>query len=122
MDISEPNRVFIDPVFAFSAAVKLAGNRNFIRINRQIPALVSDGQRNLGKSHRAAQLGSAENHIFHLVAPQRFGGLFSQHPADCIRNIALSAAVGAYYRCQPFSEFQFYTIRKGLESVDLQIF
>ena len=83
---------------------------------------IVQNERDLGKADRSAFDRAAENDILHFCTAQAAGGLLAEHPADCVGNIGLAAAVRADDRCQTAEKLYFGFIRKGLEALKLQAF
>ena len=75
-----------------------------------------------GRGERPSLFCAVEDDVFHLGAAQCARALFAQHPAYGIGNIALAAAVGADDRGHPRRQLQGYLIRKGFESLDVNLF
>ena len=79
-----------------------------------------DGNRS--KPQRFTVLCSGKNHILHIAAPQLFGALLSQNPADSIRHIAFSAAIWSDDAGDPIMKFKCDFICKGFESLYFNTF
>ena len=117
VDVLETDRILVDPIFTFSAAVKLPGDDDFITVHLDTAVGVVDGQRNPGQALGLSGLGAAKNNIFHFGAPQGFAGLFAKHPFDSVADVAFTAAIGTDDGGNPVIEGQFGSIRKGFESL-----
>ena len=83
---------------------------------------IVQNERHLGKADRSALLGTAEDDVFHLGAAQAAGRLFTQHPADGVRDVGLAAAVGANDGGQSTGEANLGAVGKGFESLKDQTF
>ena len=71
----------------------------------------------IGKSLGLSRLRTGEDHILHGGTSELFYLLFTEHPADCIGNIALSASVRANDAGNSVVEFKYDLISKGFESL-----
>ena len=60
--------------------------------------------------------------ILHIAATKTLCTLLTENPADSIGNITLSASIGAYDGGYTLTEFQFYFICKGFESMHFYAF
>ena len=70
----------------------------------------------------AAFLGTVEDNILHLGTAQRFGALFTQYPADSVRNIRFSASIRAHDAGDTVLKAELDLIGKGFEAVDDEFF
>ena len=87
VDVLEPGGLFVDIVFAITAAIIAAGDHHLVGIIGKRPIGVVQNQGCLGKSHGTSLLGSAEDDILHLGTPEGFGALLAQNPQNGIGNI-----------------------------------
>ena len=88
--------IFIDGVFAVTAAKNAAGNAYFIKIKAEAMVAVVEKTSVTSATPKGLRLPlPGKNNIFHFAAAQIFGALLAQYPADRIRNVALAAAVGS---------------------------
>ena len=108
----------VDAVLTVTTAVQLSGNTDYSTIGiSQFAGLVVDLQRNCRKAHCFPGLCAGENNVLHLVATERLGRLFPQHPAHRIADVALAAAVGSHYGGQTLVKVQLDLIGKGLKAL-----
>ena len=83
---------------------------------------VVQGNGHIGESQGLSGLCPGKNNILHVSAPELFGALFSQNPADRVCHITFSAAVRAYDTCDAIMKFKGNFICKGLESLHINAF
>ena len=120
--VPEADGAAVDVIFALPGAVVAAGHHDLILRQGEGVVPVIQHQADLGKAHLPALLGSAEDHILHLAAPERTGGLLPHHPADGVRQIGFARAVGTHDGGDIFPKGQHSLVRKGLEPLDLERF
>ena len=65
-----------------------------------------------GKALGLSRLCSGEDDILHAGASKLFDLLLSQHPAHCVRNIALSAAVRSHNTGNSVMKFKYDLVGK----------
>ena len=119
--ILEADGLAVDIVFALAAAVVPAGNSNLALLHGGENMLrVVDHQRHLGKAHLGPLRRTAENNILHLGAAKALGALLAHDPADGVRNVGLTGAVGSHDGGDILTEIQNGLIREGFEALDLQ--
>ena len=85
-----------------------------------IPVVQSD--RHISVSHGLSYFRAGEDDILHGGAPQLLDSLFSQNPANRIRNITFTAAVRTYNTGYSVMKLKSYFVGKGFESVYLYAF
>ncbi|MNI58929.1 hypothetical protein D3C73_1140640 [compost metagenome] len=78
--------------------------------------LVVKGKRYFAIVHRFTRIAAGKDYVLHLTAAQGFGALFTQHPADAIGNIALTAAVRPDYSRNSTDKFHFRLIGKRFKT------
>ena len=122
VDILEANRLAVDGILAFPAAVITAGQHDLRAFGGKDMGGVIQDQRNLGKAERTALLRAAEDHVLHLAAAQRFASLLAHDPKDRIGNIRFTRAVWPDDGCDVFFKADPGLVREGLEALDLQCF
>ena len=120
LHVLEPDGGVVEQVLAVPRTVIPAGDLHVVGVEIQPPGGVVDHQRHLGEADAPAVGGAAENDVLHLGAPQAFGGLFPQHPADGVAYVGFSAAVGTHHRGNSPAEGQDRLVWKRLKTVDLQ--
>ena len=121
VDVLETDRLLVDIIFTFSAAVIAAGDHHFTGIHTgKYAVTVIQDQRNLCKTNGISLFRSAENHILHLASAQSTRGLLAHDPADGIRNIRFSAAIGANDRGDILPEGQNRLIWKRFEALNFK--
>ena len=108
----------VDVVFALPGAVVPPGDHNLALLQREQVVGVVQYQGDLGKALLLAQRGAAEDHVLHFSAPEGLGGLLTHDPADGVRDIRFSAAVGAHDGGDILAKGENGLIREGLESLD----
>ena len=72
----------------------------------------------IGKSLGFSHLRTGEDHILHGGTSELFYFLLTEHPADCIGNIALSASIRTNDAGNSVVEFKYDLIGKGFEPLD----
>ena len=122
MDVLEPHSLAVDKKLAFAAAVIPAGDHHLAVLDGKTAVGIVHHQRDLAEAHGAAAGGAAEDDVLHLAAPEGLCALLPQHPADCVHNVALSAAVGADDGGDTPAELHHGLVGKGLEALDLNGF
>ena len=119
--VLQPDRLAVDVVFAFAAAVIAAGDGHFALLHGGEDVLrVVQHQRHLGKAHLAALLRAAENHVLHLGATEALDALFPHHPPDSVGDVGLAGAVGTHDGGDVLAEIQDRLVWKGLKPLDFQ--
>ena len=83
---------------------------------------VVQGDGHIGKSLGLSRLCAGEDHILHGGTSELLYLLLTEHPADCIGNIALSASVWANDAGNSVVEFKYDLIGKGFESLYFDTF
>jgi len=84
---------------------------------------IDQGQGNFRHAGGIAIAGAGKNHIFHAGTAQRLRRLLAEYPRDRVRDVRLSAAVGADDGGDALSvKLQIGAITERLESQDLQLF
>jgi len=77
-------------------------------------------ERDLGEIDRASRGRSLEDHFLHFGAAQRARSLLAKYPAHRIRDVRLSAAVGAHDSRHAGLEQHVGLIGERLEAVNLE--
>lgn len=75
-----------------------------MKIDRQKAVIVVKRQRHFGKVQLFPRVAAGKNDIFHLAAPERFGGLFTEHPADRVGDVAFPLPFGPTTAVTPFTK------------------
>jgi hypothetical protein len=65
--------------------------------------------------------GAIEDDIFHLVGPQIFNLLFTQHPPDGVYDVRLSATIRPHNACNSLIKIDDHLIGKAFEPLDLSL-
>ena len=122
MNVTQANQFSVDKKLAFTAAVIPAGHRHFAVFRTQTAIGIVNRQRHFCAAHRAAVSRTCKDNVLHFGATQRLGRLFAQDPADCIRNIRLSAAIRADNSRNAAVEFYMRPVRERFEPLDIKTF
>ena len=122
IDIPQSADSAVEQVFALTAAIDPAGNSDLAVIDRQGSVRVVQSDGNISKAKRPARLRPREDDVLHGRPAQLLDSLLTQHPPDRIRDIALSASVGAYDSGNTVVKFKFNLVCKGLEALNLNTF
>jgi hypothetical protein len=110
----------VDFVFAGAVAKHPAGDRHFGIVDRQRAVVVVDGEGDLGPAQRRPAGRAGEDDVFHLAAAQRFGALLTEHPRDCVDDVALAGSVRADDCGDAGLEAQRRSRREGFEASQRQ--
>ena len=111
----------VQEIFAFPAAVNPAGHLNLRIVQGKAFIFIVKDKGNFTVTEGLSALCAAENHVLHAGAAQDFRALLTEHPAHCVAYIAFSGSVGSHDRGDAFLEDNLSPLRKGLESVELQL-
>ena len=89
-------------------------------INVQLGLAVTESERDLGKTHRLAGVGAVENDVRHLVAAKRLGRLLPKHPANSIKHVGFSTAIGPDNGGDAFVKIKNRFVGKRFEAEQLE--
>ena len=120
VDVPEPHGVAVDEVFTLPRAVVPPGDHDLTLLHVEEAARVVQHQRDLRKAQLLAPLGTAEDDVLHLAAPEGLGGLLPHDPADGVGDVGLSTAVGAHDGGDILVEGEDRLVREGFEPLDFQ--
>ena len=90
LDILHPDCGSIDQILRLSGTVQPPCDSHFFVIDRKRMIRIIQSDRDIGIAKRPAHSGAGKNDILHGPAAQLPGGLFSQNPADRVRDIRLA--------------------------------
>ena len=85
-------------------------------IDGQLFCAIGESDRDLRKTDGLARVAAVENNVGHLVAAERLGRLFPQHPTDGIEHIGFSATVRPNNSRDAFVKIENRFIGKRLEA------
>ena len=119
IDVTEAHRCFVDQVFALAGPVEPTCHGHFLVVHVQHLVGIVECNRHGSKTLGLPQLGTGKNDVLHVAAPQLFGALFAQNPADRVRNIGFAAPVRTYYSGNTLLEGKCQFIGEGLEALHL---
>ena len=119
--ILEPAGRAVQEILAFPAAVDPASHLDLRVVKRKASIFIVKDKGNFTVTEGLSALCAAENHVLHAGAAQDFGALLTEHPANRVAYIAFSGSVGSHNRGDAFLEDNLSPLRKGLESVKLQL-
>ncbi len=122
VDVPEADGAVVDAVLAFAGAVVAPRHGDRVGVAGKLAPRVVDLKGHLGKAEGFAPRRAAEDHVLHLRAAQRAGGLLPQHPADGVAEVAFSAAVRPYDGGDPVVEREHRLVGERLEPLELQRF
>ena len=122
VNIAQTAHCPVQKILALAAPIDPAGNRHFPIIDGESPVGVVQSDRNISKAKRPARLGPREDNILHRRPAQLLDSLLTQHPPDCIRDIALAAAVRPHNSGYAVMKFKFDLVCKGLKALNLNTF
>ena len=77
-------------------------------------------QADLSGRARLAGVAPVENHVFHLVAAQALGALFTEDPGNGVGDVALAASIGTDDGGDTLIEGELRAIGEGLETRDFE--
>ena len=83
---------------------------------------IGEGEDHFGHPLGFAGFRTVEDHVFHGFAPQLFGALFAESPADGINDIRFSAPVRPHHRRDARGKVDLDFFREGLEAEKLNFF
>ena len=84
--------------------------------------LIGKGKDDFSHPLGLAGFRTVEDHVFHGFAPQLFGALFAESPADGIDDIGFSAPVRPHHRRDAGGKVDLDLIRERLEAEKLDFF
>ena len=119
MDILQTDVCIVNQVFAAAGTIETPCDGDLITIKGQCPVGIVNGQRDLCIACFFALLCTVENNVLHSGTAQRFGGLLTQYPADCIADIAFAAAVRPDNGGDAVRKIELCPVGKRLESLYL---
>ena len=109
--------LFAEAVFALARAVVAARDHDLGERRAENTGGVVEDERDLGKADRTALRRAAEDDILHFRAAQRPRGLFSEHPADRVRDIRFAGAVRTDDRGHAAEKLDLSAVGKRLEAL-----
>ena len=97
IDVAQTDGLAVDEILTLARTEIAAGDRDLVIGTIQVSKSfgVIKGYRNLGVTHGAAAIGTAENNVLHLATAQGFGGDLTQHPTHRVGNVGFTASVRA---------------------------
>ena len=107
----------VDGVLALTGTIVGTCNDHFAGIQIKKAGRIIENQGNLGISKLPPFLRTAEDNIFHLLAPKLFGTLLTHDPADRVRNIGFPRPIGTHDGGDIVFKIQAGFVRKGLKSL-----
>ncbi len=121
VNIAQAHILPVDGIFAFTRTVVFAPDRHLVAVHVDAAVGVVHHQIDDCVSHCAALLRAAENHVLHFsAAAQLLGARLSQHPADCVGDIAFSAAVRSHHSGDPPLDGDADAVRKRFKALYFQ--
>ena len=123
-DVAQPAGRVVDVIFALAGTIESSGDADFgehVVRNRQLLPGELDGQGDLGHAERMPRLAAGENQVLHFLPAQLLGTLFAEHPADRVRDVALSTTVGSDDRVDSRLEMHLGAVEECLEPVQLEL-
>ena len=93
MNVAKPAQGFVQQILGVPVAIDATRHPNVVPVDAKLFGAIGESQRDLGEANGLARLAAVENHIRHLIAAQRFGGLLAEYPAYGIEHIGFSATV-----------------------------
>ncbi len=121
LNVFEAARGFVDEVFGAAIAEYAPGQSHFIIGNLHTGGLkvfcvdAAEGQGHFGHAERLATVGAVKDDVGHFAAAQSFGRLFAEYPSNSVRDVALTAAIGAYDGGYTRLKVQGSLVREGLK-------
>ena len=121
IDILETAAPLVDIEFTLTGTEKPPGDHDLLEVYRQRSVVVKN-QRYLGHAQSPPGRAAGEDDILGLRSAQVADILLAQHPADRIRDIALSTAIRPNDCRDSLIKIYFYFIRKRFETIRFQPF
>ena len=95
VDIAQAAGGFDNKILALTISIHTASDADFVPLGAELLFALGEGHGDLGHSKRRATIRAAENDIRHLSAPQGFGRLLAEHPADGVEDIGFATSIRA---------------------------
>jgi hypothetical protein len=92
-DSARPDFAVVYPIFVLAIPESPSADRDLTKIEWKPPIAVIEGQDDLGHSGTGAALAARKDHIFGAFPAKSNVTLFSHHPPQSIRDIALSRTI-----------------------------
>ena len=116
MNVAKTAGRFIQEVFGIAVTIHTARDAHVVPIHGQLLCAIGESDRDLCEPDRRPRLAAVENNVGHLVAAERLGRLFPQHPTDGIEHIGFAAAVRPNNGRDAFVKIENGLIGKRLEA------
>ena len=104
LNVFEAGGFAVDEVITAAVSGHAASNRDFVELCAELNLAFSKGQRDLTCGQCFALVSTLENDVLHGGTTQSLGALLSEHPADRIDDVTLTATIGSNHGGHPFLE------------------
>ena len=107
----------VNAVFTFTGTKYPTSYLYFRKLHRHTPILIVNDNGHFRKPLGFSAFGTGKNNVLHFIPTEAFCTLFSKHPTNSVRNIALAAAVRAYHCRNARIKFQFDFFRERFKTL-----
>ena len=122
LHIPHPHFGSVDQILTLAGAVQPSGNRDLIILNRKKMVRIVKCNRDVGIAHRFSGLRPRKDDVLHRAASEGLGTLLSEHPPDCVGNIALSRTIRSYNSRNAVVELKQDSVCKGFKTLNFKRF
>ena len=122
VNISEPARRAVHQILRLAASVDPSRHGHFLVVRGKFVVGIVQCDSHVSISHGLSRFRAGKYDVLHGGAAQLLDPLLAQHPADSVRHIALSAAVGPYDSRDPVMKVKSDLVGKRFKALDLDTF
>ena len=98
VNVTQTARRLVEEILTLAITIDAARDTNLIPLDAELLFAVGKGHRNLRHAEGIAAVRAAENDVRHFATTQGLCRLLTEHPADSIKDIRLSATIRAHHR------------------------
>ena len=122
LNVFEAAGLAVEEILAPAVAMDPAHDFDLVKFAAELFFAVGQQQRDLAHLRGLTGIRALENHVLHLAAAQRLGGLLAEHPTNGVGHIGFTAAIGPYDGGHAGLEAQGGGIGERLETVKFERF